>query len=241
MVAGLPPHKVNTTFSLSFMEYLQHSIQHSKASIANYMAATKAFHIIHGLETTSFRDEHLSLFLKSLTITSPLAPIIHTTIGGDVIFPHKLQYLLLSGQRQFRTGKTTFTLPLPHLGASSLCRVNALEEMYHSYPASNNEPLSIITRSTRLVPLTDSVARKHLKSISVTLDLPKSLTPSEEQVLLGPFSKVCHWSILEPMALGSQMQSGLTFPIHLPSFPLFPGPSRTPYAPSLYFGFGCYI
>ena len=119
------------------MEYL-HLNQHSKASIANYMAATRAFNIIHGLETTSFRDEHLSLFLRSLTITAPLAPTIHISIGGDVIFPHKLQYLLLSDQRQFRTGKTTFTLPLPNLGASSLCRVNALA--MHHFPLFYDVP-----------------------------------------------------------------------------------------------------
>ena len=43
-------------------------------------------------------------------------------------------------------------------------------------PASSNDPLFIIPRSTNLVPLTDSVARKHLKNASIALNISPSLT-----------------------------------------------------------------
>ena len=48
--------------------------------------------------------------------------------------------------------------------------------MIRLYPVSDNEPLFVVPRAQSLVPLTDSVARKHLKDISYHLGVPKSLT-----------------------------------------------------------------
>ena len=73
VAAGLLTSQVNTHILLAFMEYL-HSNAQSKSNISNYMAAIRAFHIIYGLPTHCFRDEHLSLFLKSIQNSAPLTP-----------------------------------------------------------------------------------------------------------------------------------------------------------------------
>ena len=41
------------------------------------MAALRAYHILHGLDTNPFKDERLALYLKSLRIQAPLAPARH--------------------------------------------------------------------------------------------------------------------------------------------------------------------
>ena len=79
VAAGLLTSQVNTHILLAFMEYL-HSNTHSKSNISNYMAAIRAFHIIYGLSTHCFRDERLSLFLKSIQNSAPLTPRRSTLI-----------------------------------------------------------------------------------------------------------------------------------------------------------------
>ena len=73
VAAGLLTSQVNTHILLAFMEYL-HSNAQSKSNISNYMAAIRACHIIYGLPTQCFRDERLSLFLKSIQNSAPHAP-----------------------------------------------------------------------------------------------------------------------------------------------------------------------
>ena len=73
VAAGLPPCQVNTEILLSFMEFLyQNSL--SPSHIANYMAALRAFHIVHSLPTSAFKNEKIPLFLKSLKIQAPFSP-----------------------------------------------------------------------------------------------------------------------------------------------------------------------
>ena len=57
-----------------------------------------------------------------------------------------------------------------------LCPILALKVMIHKFPGTENSPLFVIPRTAGLVPLTDSVARKHLKDISRFLCLDKVLT-----------------------------------------------------------------
>ena len=84
MAAGLLTSQVNTHILLAFMEYL-HANARSKSNISNYMAAVRAFHIIYGLSTDCFRDEHLSLFLKSIQNSAPLTPKIQSLIDIDML------------------------------------------------------------------------------------------------------------------------------------------------------------
>ena len=67
------------------------------------------------------------------------------------------------------------TISLPVLAGSHLCPVVALKVMFQRFPGSDNSPVFVIPRLTGMVPLTDSVARKHLKDISRSLGLDISL------------------------------------------------------------------
>ena len=210
---------------LSFMEYLFKNSQ-SHRNIANYMAALRAYHIIHGLNTNPFKDERLALYLKSLRIQAPLAPsrrsvvdvqlltkIVHTCeffkfpiifkplyllcffsfLRLSNILPHSVPtfhhtrqlatadyistpdgaILLIKWSKTLQNRKDIVTIPLPLLGDTPLCPIMTMNAMIRLYPVSDNEPLFVVPRAQNMVPLTDSVARKHLKDISLHLGLPK--------------------------------------------------------------------
>ena len=84
--------------------------------------------------------------------------------------------LLIKWSKNIQNRKDIITIPLPLLGDTPLCLIAALDSMIRLYPVSDNDPLFVIPRAHTLVPLTDSVARKHLKDISSHLSLPKPLT-----------------------------------------------------------------
>ena len=58
---------------------------------------------------------------------------------------------------------------------SPLCPIQALQNMLSLMPGDSNVPLFRIPRSHGLVPLTDYVARRHLKAVSNILHLHTSL------------------------------------------------------------------
>ena len=84
MATGLLQQQVDVFILLSFMEYLFQNSQ-SHRNIANYMAALRAYHILHGLNTNPFKDERLALNLKSLRIQAPLAPPRHSTLNVQLL------------------------------------------------------------------------------------------------------------------------------------------------------------
>ena len=49
------------------------------------MADIRAMYIVNGLDTTPFRDDRLSLFVKSLKINAPFAPKIHNMVSVDLL------------------------------------------------------------------------------------------------------------------------------------------------------------
>ena len=228
MAAGLLTSQVNTHIFLAFMEYF-HSNAQSKSNISNYMATIKAFYIIYGLSTHCFRDEHLSLFLKSIQNSAPLTrrrsslidiqtlhniiqqcenmentitfrplyllcffsflrlsnilPHITTSFDatrqlarGDFITQDQGGLLLVKWSKTIQNRRDTVTLPLPCLGSSPLCPIATLTLMIQMFPAEQNDPLFLLPRKRGLVPLTDSVAQKHLKSVSLALGIPPPLT-----------------------------------------------------------------
>ena len=74
VAAGLPTHQVGVFILLSFIEYLFQNF-HSHRNMANYLAGLRAHHILHGLNTLSFKDERLALYLKSLKLQMNFATI----------------------------------------------------------------------------------------------------------------------------------------------------------------------
>ena len=101
VAAGLPSCQVNTQISLSFMEFL-HLNSISASHIANYMAALRAFHIVHALTTDPFKDKRISLFLKSLKIQAPFCPSVRSHIDISTLEDIRLQCQNFSYPEIFR-------------------------------------------------------------------------------------------------------------------------------------------
>ena len=95
---------------------------------------------------------------------------------GDFIVSQGNAVLLLKWSKTMQDRKQSVTIPLPNLGVSPLCPIKAITNMIYLFPAGNNEPLFVIPSPSSMVPLTDSVARKHLKKISNKLGLQSPLT-----------------------------------------------------------------
>ena len=75
--------------------------------------------------------------------------------------------------------KQSVTIPLPNLGASNLCPIRAIKNMIQLFPCATSNPWFVILRTSNIVPLTDSVARKHLKKISNGFSPPPFLHPPD--------------------------------------------------------------
>ena len=73
VAAGLSLSQVIPLVLLAYIQYLINAYC-SEAYIANNCAALRSFHIIHGLPTDSFQDQHIRLLLKSVNLIRSLAP-----------------------------------------------------------------------------------------------------------------------------------------------------------------------
>ena len=94
--------------------------------------------------------------------------------------------LLIKWSKTLQNRKDIVTIPISLLGDTPLCPIATMNAMIRLYPVFDNEPLFVVPRAQSLVPLTDSVARKHLKYISLHLGLPKMLTFHDFCVLVPP-------------------------------------------------------
>ena len=228
VAAGLLSYQVNVHLLLAFLEFLNHN-GIAASQLQNYLTAIRALHILHGLDTSAFRDERLALFVKATRLQAPFHPSIpahlditlleriikqcdnmqfsvvfkplylmiffsflrlsnvlphsvasfdHTRqlARGDVIFGDSGAVLLLKWSKTMQNRKDFATVSLPNLAGSNLCPIMALRIMFATFQGTDNSPVFVIPRSKGLVPLTDSVARKHLKDISKALCLSKVLT-----------------------------------------------------------------
>ena len=121
-----------------------------------------------------FKPLYLLCFFSFLRLSNILPHSIRTfdhtrqLARGDFIPSQAGAVVLLKWSKTIQDRKTTQTIPLPHLEASPLCPLSAILAMTHEIVAKANDPLFIVP-SPNQVPLTDSVARKHLKKISTAL------------------------------------------------------------------------
>ena len=95
---------------------------------------------------------------------------------ADVIFADSKAVILLKWSKTFQDPVKTTTVNIPSLGASALCPVKALRAMIAANSFHQDAPLFQVPHGHTYKPLTDSAARKHLKSVSTLLELPRSLT-----------------------------------------------------------------
>ena len=228
VAAGLFPYQVNIHLLLAFLEFLHHN-GISSSHLQNHLTAIRALHILHGLDTSAFRDERLALFVKATRLQAPFNPSISAHLDvtllqriiqqcdsmqfpvifkplylvvffsflrlsnvlphsvasfdhtrqlarGDVIFGDSGAVLLIKWSKTMQNRKDFTTVSLPDLAGSNLCPIMALRTMFATFKGTDNSPVFLIPRNKGLVPLTDSVARKHLKDISKALSLSKVLT-----------------------------------------------------------------
>ena len=90
---------------------------------------------------------------------------------GDVILTDQGGNIIVKWSKTMQNRTELHTIPIPILGDSILCPHKALKTLLQSSPGTSNQPLFSIPRSHGLVPLTDSVARRHLQSISKKLKI----------------------------------------------------------------------
>ena len=95
---------------------------------------------------------------------------------GDIFLGPQVATVLVKWSKTMQDRKTVTTITIPNLGASPLCPVTALGALLKIQPGSENQPLFQLKRIHQWVPLTDSVARKHLKQISQRLNQSPSIT-----------------------------------------------------------------
>ena len=113
---------------------------------------------------------------------------------GDIVFSSSHAVVIVKWSKTLQDRKTFATIAIPVLGHSPLCPVAALQSMLQKVPGSNNDPLFF--SAGRWAPLTDSMARKHLKKVSNFLMYSPLLSMiSGWQVPLGVLTMGFHLNI----------------------------------------------
>ena len=161
---------------------------------------------------------------------------------GDIIFSDSSAVVVVKWSKTMQYRAKVASVTIPALGTSDICPVAALQNIIH--PSSlPNQPLFQIQSSRGITPLTDSVARKHLKQLSIALNTPKMLTfhdfrragatwafragvPVQDIQAQGIWSSSCVWRYIilpPPLVLG---------------WPLLSSPICLHDAAYLYLGFG---
>ena len=82
---------------------------------------------------------------------------------ADVIFGDSKALVVIKWSKTLQDRCHTTTVTIPVLGQSLLCPVVAIRTMFQLFPAHQESPLFQVPAADALVPLTDSMARKHLK------------------------------------------------------------------------------
>ena len=138
--------------------------------------------------TQTFSDPSVykSLLLVAYFSFLRLSNLLPHTVGsfdpsrqltrGDILFSNQGATLLIKWSKTLQTRSDIRTIPLPRLRDSPLCPVTSLYILLQSQSGTTNDPVFPISRSHGLVPLTDSVARKYLTSLSAMLHLAPKLT-----------------------------------------------------------------
>ena len=89
---------------------------------------------------------------------------------GNAIFSEVGTTVLVKWSKTNQERQQIHIIAIPKLGESMICPVRVLlKSMITLFPAEFNDPLFMLHHKHQLASLTDSVARKHLKSISKIL------------------------------------------------------------------------
>ena len=95
---------------------------------------------------------------------------------GDIILGSEGAVVLVKLSKTIQNRRDVAMVSIPTLGLSPLCPITALRTMLTKIPGSDNDPLFLVPKTKGLTPLTDSVARKHLKDVCRLLHLSNPIT-----------------------------------------------------------------
>ena len=129
-----------------------------------------------------FKSLYLLAFFSFLRLSNILPHTVNSfdktrhLCAGDVIFTDTRAVILIKWSKTLQDHVKTTTVDIPILGDSALCPVKALRVMLGIFPSTPDSPLFKIPHGHTYKPLTDSVPRKHLKTVSKLLNLQRSLT-----------------------------------------------------------------
>ena len=129
-----------------------------------------------------FKSLYILAYFSFLRLSNILPHTISTfdntrhLAKGDVIFDEDQVLLIIKWSKTMQNRQEIRTISLPMLGSSTLCPLAALRSLLLLFPGKPNDPLFQISRAHAQIPLTDSVARRHLHTISNVLDLSPHLT-----------------------------------------------------------------
>ena len=122
------------------------------------------------------------LFFSLLRLSNVLPHSIHTfdpsrqLCRGDVIFSTIGATVLLNWSKTDQERQQIHTLTIQSLGESVICPIRVLQTMITLFPGNPNDPLFMIPSNHKLLPLTDSNARKQIINISKMLGIHPVLT-----------------------------------------------------------------
>ena len=85
---------------------------------------------------------------------------------GDLIFSSAFCTIIIEWSKTLQDRQSFTTVTIPDLANSPLCPIKALQHMLAVLRAAKNAPLFRLSSNGIVIPLTDSVARKHLKQVS---------------------------------------------------------------------------
>ena len=126
-----------------------------------------------------FKSLYLFAFFSFLR-SSNLLPHVATKFDhtrhlcrGDVIFDPHASIIVVKWSKTLQDRHKIATIAVPYLGDNLLCPVTAFKNLLMLTSSSNNNPLFQICKAGVWQPLTDSQARKHLKSLCLQLQLQK--------------------------------------------------------------------
>ena len=95
---------------------------------------------------------------------------------GDIFFSQTSATILIKWSKTIQNRQEIKTIVVPSLQNSPICPVQAVQKMLALYPGHDNAPMFQIPGDSILIPLTDSKARKHLKNLSLLLQITPTLT-----------------------------------------------------------------
>ena len=90
---------------------------------------------------------------------------------GDVIFSYREAIILIKWSKTIQFRDRIVTIRVPFLPGSYICPVTALRAMTALVPGSDNDPLFATHTHDSVLPLADSMVRKHLKRVLAFLGL----------------------------------------------------------------------